>query len=311
MTAARPKRDKSRIVPQPGVPLGGGGKTQANDAGALIRPFIFSGGAPYFVGYDAQHVSGFDPISRGTQLLAHVYVAQGQMGFIKQLRVGPYKPSFIRDPWMTSGIGNTSASWYFLERTETIDPADNRLPQAYGPWEAPMGWENYWTDESEVRPSWRWSLRYIQGDIFKLRSQQTNIPPFDPTNPDSFFLVEDVPVPTDDAYPQGLPGDAPGPQFAAQRLQHLPNAPLETHLVVKPDTTILLFAQWEQHVLDPLTDADLLATGYNEDLYVNYAPQSTKLQFPLMPSYGQLHGYLQAISSTSNAALDNTELGWG
>jgi hypothetical protein len=313
MTARRPKREDRRIVPQPGIPLGGGGSKQAPDAGAAIRPFIASGGATYFVDFLGFEGGGFDPITRGTQLLAHVYVGKGQMGFIKQLRVGPYRPSILRDPWETSGIGNNSGSWYYLARTETTNPANSRLPQAYAAWREPMAWENYWNDFTDPRPSWRWSLRYYQGDIFTLRAQSSNVPPFSVLDPTSWYLVEDIAVPTDDAYPQGLPGDAPGPSFNAQRLQHLPEAPLETHLVVPPDTTILLFAQWEQTILDPMAAAfDTLSTGYNEMMFMDYAgPLTNIVQFPLMPSFGQIHGYVQAISSKSNAALDNVELGWG
>lgn len=313
MTARRPKRDNRRIVPLPGVPMGGGGSKQAPDAGAVIRPFLVSGGSPYYVDYLDLGAGGFDPITRGTQLLCHSYVGQGQMGFVKQLRVGPYRPSILRDPWETSGIGNTQASWYYISRTETTNPAVNgALPQAYDVWRAPMAWENYWTDEMSVRPAWRWSLRYYQGDIFKLRAQQQNIPPFNILNPNSWYLVQDIAVPTDDAYPQGLPGDAPGPQFSAQRLQHLPDSPLETHLVVPPDTTILLFAQWEQEIVNPIgVPTTMLSTGYNEGNFIDYDQITNVLQFPLMPSFGQLHGYVQAISSRSDAALENTELGWG
>ncbi len=90
MTARRPKRENRIAVPLPGVPLGGGGAKQANDLGASIRPFIASGGTSYFQYYDPTPGPTFyDPLGAGTQLLAHAYVARGQMGFVKQLRVGP------------------------------------------------------------------------------------------------------------------------------------------------------------------------------------------------------------------------------
>lgn len=309
MTARRPKRENRIAVPLPGVPMKGGGATQPTDAGATIRPFLSSGGSLYFVGLEQFTIGGFDPISRGTQLLSHVYVGVGQMGFVKQLRVGPYMPSILDDPWQTSGIGNFTASWRYLERAEL---PGSTFPFASGAWRTPMGWENYWTDDSEVHPSWRWSVRLMQGDIFKLRAQMDNVPPFDPLNPLSFYLVPDIPVPTDDAYPQGLPGDAAGPTFSSQRMQHLPEAPLETHLVVQPDTTILLFAQWEQDIIDPSVDPGVLTTGLWNGNIIDYAGNAgPTLQFPIMPSYGELHGYVQAISAKSNAALDNVELGWG
>lgn len=310
MTARRPKRENRIAVPQPQVPMGGGGAKQATDAGATIRPFLVSGGLPYFLGLESLF-PGFNPVESGTQLLNHLYVPQGHMGFIKQLRVGPYKPSVLQDPWETSGIAANSASWRFIDRTEVLIPADNRFPEAFGIWRTPMGWENYWNDDSSVRPAWRWSLRYFQGDIFKLRAQQSNIPPFNPADPLSFYLVPEIPVPTADAYPQGLPGDAPGPSFNAQRMQHVPESPLLTHLVVPPDTTILLFAQWEQDIIDPNLGETPITTGYIGGTGpIDYSGLNTRYQFPLFPSYGELHGYVQAISGRSNAALDNVELGW-
>lgn len=263
--------------------------------GDEIRPFLASGGAVNFIVEDGPPI--FDPMGEGVQLVCSLYVPMGIVGFVKQIRIGPYAPAVLTDPWLTSGVAGNQASWRHFNRD--IRVGDVIVPQAGDIWRTPFGWENVFTDNTTVLPTWRWSLRTMQGDVLKLRNQGQNIPPFSPADPASWFLVPNVAVPAT-AYPAGLPGNSVGAAFNAQRMQCIPGDELDTHIMIPQDSTVLLFAEWQQEFG---AYGSGMATGeefiqyYNEEIV------------PILPSYGQLHGYMQSLTSDNTA--DNATNGWG
>lgn len=270
----------------------------ASTVGDIIRPFLVSGGQSYFL-FDSGPPT-FNPITEGVQLICSLYVPAGSVGFVKQIRVGPYMPSVLSDPWLTSGIANNQASWRYQNRLDTA--GDFISPQPGDLWRTPFGWESVFTDETEVRPTWRWSLRAQQGDVANLRNQGQNIPAFDISDPQSWYLVPDIAVPAS-AYPTGIPGNSVGANFNAQRVQCIPGDELETHLVIEQDTTLMLFAEWRQEFGE-------YATGYVGSEFVNYAGENARsFIVPILPSFGQLHGYMQAL--TSDNTKHNATNGWG
>jgi hypothetical protein len=167
-------------------------------------------------------------------------------------------------------------------------------------WETPFGWESYFDSAviDAFPPSWVWHLRGVRGDI----SNRTalSLPDFAPADPNSWTLVPNVPVPVS-AYQTGIPGEQLGKTWGPQRMQVLQGDELSTHVLVPEDTTVCLFAQWRQGLFRP---AAVVPSGEGQTA-VQYGPDV----FPLLPSFGQLHGYLQATSDM--AAYENAHYGWG
>lgn len=271
-------------------------KGLANMRGDEIRPFLVSGGSSYYLVSNGP--PAFNPLTHGVQLITSLYVPNGTVGFVKQLRVGPYMPAQLSDPWLTSGIAGNQASWRKQNRATGLGDFD--VPQAGDIWRTPFGWENIFTDDTEQLPTWRWSLRAMQGDIVKLRNQGQNIPPFNVLDPASWYLVPNIAVPGS-AYSGGIPGDSVGADFSAQRMQCIPGDELETHIMIPQDTTLMLFAEWRQ-------EFGAYGTGVvgASDEYVQYSNDEF---VPILPSYGQLHGYMQALTSENSAR--NATQGWG
>lgn len=277
----------------------GARRRSADQSAHAIEPFFSAGGQPYWI-TDASE--SFFPDQHGVQLLATVYVPKGRMGFLKELRVAPYCPSPLCDPWTSSGVSNYLASWRWWNRS---DPGnEGPLPQMGDLWRMPMGWEAAWDSQSAQLPLWTWSLRFLQGDVSKLRNQgQLNIPPFSTAIPASWYLAPNVPVPAT-AYPAGLPGAAVGPQWDSQRLQILPTDKTQVHVPIPQDTTLCLFAQWSQDSVAPY--------GFNHNGPVAYAAANIEGEGrvpPIGPSMGSLLGYMQALNA--DATKENLELGWG
>lgn len=273
-------------------------RKQANQVASAVQPFLVSGGMSYWI---TSTLAPFDPAVAGVQLLCTMYVPRGRMGFIKQMRVAPLCPSVLCDPWSSSGAAGAAASWRDYQRIDAI--SDIPLPQMGDVWRIPFGWEAAWDDDSVSLPSWTWSLRYVQGDYNTLRSQGKNIPPFSTAVSASWYLVPNIPVPAS-AYPQGLPGNAAGPQWDAQRLQILPKDELTYHIPIPQDTTVLLFAQWSQSDVRPY------AQDVNGGIALTSALQYNNGRvYPIGPSMGSLLGYTQSV--TSKAAVKNLEEGWG
>jgi hypothetical protein len=264
-----------------------------------VQPFFASGGMSYWITFEQDQ---FFPNRDGVQLVAFSYVPDGRQGFVKELRIAPYCPSPLCDPWSTSGTAGYGASWRQWQRSDPNELGD--LPFMGDLWRAPMGWEAAFDDFSDPLPTWTWALRFLQGDLRKLRGQgQLNIPPFATGNPQSWFLVPSIPVPSS-AYPAGLPGQSAGPQWDQQRMQILPTDKVSMHVPVPPNTTVMLFAQWSQSDVQPL--------GGDAAGVLPYVPSSQFFEGrvpPIGPSVGSLLGYTQALSA--KAARDNLEHGWG
>lgn len=285
--------DKQHPVTAHVAPVGPLAPRAATDQGDIIEPFLVSGGATFFI------VAGgppqFDPRPSGVQLIRSLYVPFGRTGFLKQLRVAPFMPTIFVDPWETSGADNAVTSW----RAFQAGGGPARPGGRNGVWETPFGWESYFdaSDPDAVIPQWTWQLRLLTGDINKIRA---TLPPFSVADPASWYLVENIPVPSS-AYPAGLPGAAPSGYWTPERMQVLQGDELCTHVIVPQNTTLCLFATWIQDPAQPWA-AEVGAEGV---VYQAYGAE----EFPLLPSFGQLHGYLQAADREDST--ENARFGWG
>lgn len=259
--------------------------------GQMIEPWLASGGATFFL-----LGGGFDPRPEGVQLVASMYVPRGSVGFVKEIRIAPFMPPVLADPWETSGITNAITTWRSYNIVLDNEP---RAAGTHGVWATPFGWESYFdsADIAAFPPQWVWHLRGIRGDI--RNRVQYGLPDFSIADAASWFLVPNVPVPIS-AYASGIPGNQLGKTWGPQRMQVLQGDKLSTHVLVPEDTTVALFAQWKQGIIRPVgvipSGEGQVATQYGPDVY------------PLLPSFGQLHGYMQ---TTEEAAYDNAHFGWG
>jgi hypothetical protein len=265
-------------------------RTRVDDAGGL-KPFLVSGGRTIYVLQDGPPT--FDPRAGAVQLLASVYVNKGEIGFLKSLRVAPYMPAvFSTDP-----ISNDVLRW----RTQDASLGEhlNRPPATGGLWETPAGWEGYYNalDLEAKPPRWTWQLRIFQGSIDELRLTRRNVPPFNPGDPTSWFLVPDIPVPAG-TYRAGLPGKAVGFPFPGQRFQLLPGDGLLLHIPIPEDSTLCLFAEWTQTAIPAYartTGGTMLIDGERQ-------------YYPLLPSFGQLAGY--SLPKNEPTAIELSKAGW-
>lgn len=286
------------VNPRLGVPLRPPTKTgevAPPNLGDVIEPFLQAGGATFYIVTDVG--VGFDPRPAGVQLCAHVYVPFGKTGFVKQVRVAPFIPPVLVDPWETSGASGTpdaSTSWKGFDDT----PATPVRPGGRnGVWETPFGWESYFDVAgcAEQPPQWTWELRMAQGNIVKDRPAAFSL-----LDPATWALVPDIAVPLS-AYPSGIPGDAPSGFWGPQRMQVIQGDELTTHVVVPENHTICLFTRWTQNRFQPQayvqTEGSVLLEPIGDSVY------------PLLPSFGQLHGYMQAANR--KASVDNALHGWG
>lgn len=256
----------------------------------VIEPFLVSGGSSFYIDVDPPP---FHPAPAGVQLVTSVYVPRGKLGFVKEIRIAPQMPPVLVDPWVTSGVNNANTTWRAFE-------GPSRPGGFNGVWQTPFGWENYFdpTDEESIIPQWVWMLTVIRGDINLTRK---NLPPFNLADPNSWYLVPNIAVPLA-GYPSGIPGAAPSGAWGPQRMQVLQGDKLSTHVVVPEDTTICLFTRWVQSLFQPLAQVPAGEGGsetapYGDPVYV------------LLPSFGQLHGYMQAVSSEES--IENSQVGWG
>lgn len=267
------------------------GPTPPNWEGDALEPFLVSGGATFFI-RTAAPPTPFDPAPAGVQLCCSVYIPRGKIGFLKQLRVAPFMPTQLVDPWETTGFLNEVATWRGFDASGAgpVRPGGRN-----GVWTTPFGWESYFDslDCGEQPPQWTWQLRLVKGDIKKTR------PTFSLLDPATWYLVPDIAVPLD-AYSSGIPGAAPSGFWGPQRMQVIQGDELDTHVIVPEDTTLCLFTQWTQEEFQPIAlsvGIDTFAQPYGEPV------------FPLLPSFGQLHGYMQA--ATRDASYWNAVQGWG
>lgn len=314
------------LIPQLGRPKP---KITVQTQAALIEPFLVSGGQGY---YDALNID--DDTNRVgaevTQLICSVYVPRGKIGFIKEVRVAPFIQPLLVDPWLTTGANG--ATWREFNNPAGFSDFEDQpfRPAAQnGLWETPFGWESYVpfvaTDGDRPRapdnaPRWVWSIRYLQGGVDQLRQQATNVPAGAPEyevdgegnvtltgTAGQFYLLPGVPVPTSLVYPGSvLPGTACSPAFGPQKVQQLPSDPLQTHILIPENTSACLFAQWTQPALNAIYARD--ASGLITMIEMGTEDDSIPI-FPLLPSFGSLHGYMQ--SGVASQALANAQNGWG
>jgi len=263
----------------------GQGKTNPQETGDAIKAFVASGGMTTFF-FDAGP-PGFNPQPEGVQLLCTQYVPRGFTGWIKQLRVAPYAPAALTNPWQ-----GWPGNWQDFEPVGAAVSV-YRATAANGLYTTPLGWESYFSLGTEVLAEWNWWLTLLPGPLAK---QRPNAGPFSITDPASWYLLENVAVPAS-VYPQGVPGRAPGGRLEPQRVQVLPGDPIVWHLQIPEDSTACLWASWRQSTVSVRTRSLM-----GSDLVAVDVP-------PLLPSYGQMVGYMQATSSP--ATLDNARHGWG
>lgn len=256
-----------------------------------ITPFLVSGGATFYI---VQEIPPFDPQPDGAQLICFVYVPKGAIAFLKEIRVAPFMPPELADPWEGRGavpvppLANPN-----LWRIFNGEPAV-RAAGTHGVWQTPFGWESYFAGGG-TPPSWTWSLRIMAGDL----AQQRNPAPFNLGDATTWALQPNVAVPAA-AYPGGLPGRQPSGFWASQRMQVLQGDKLSTHVMVPEHNTLCLFARWTQEAIAP----ESTAFAGEGTVIGEYGPPV----FPLLPSFGQLHGYIQPAASA--ATMENARYGW-
>lgn len=262
----------------------------SNDAGKLT-PFLVSGGIPRYILNDGP--PNFDPRTDAVQLICSAYISDGNVGFLKSIRVAPFMPPvFGPDP-----VNNDLLRWRAPDAR--YGPDYGRPSATAGVWETPLGWEGYFDDLADPAvppPRWEWQLRAFQGTLEALRDSHRNVPPFSFGDPVSWFMVPDIPVPAS-TYAAGLPGRALGAPFGPQRVQVLQGDGLLLHIPIPSDTTVCLFARWKQQALYPLTMQDAGATMVQETPW-----------FPLLPSFGQMAGY--SLPEDCQEARELVKTGW-
>ena len=282
------------------VPIAPGWGKQPESVGDVVRSWCASGGLPYWLDLGFILAGQPAPAFAGFQLCAHVYVGQGNTGFVKSIQIAPYKPSIL----------HSSSIVEFLNNENDSDLNYVRPDGDAGYWKTPMGWEAYFnTDETEafVPPFWQWHIRFLQGTLAQAR-QVGNIPAFSFADPNSWFLVPNVPVPAL-AYPNGLPGSVPGDPWGAQRFQRIGAwEEGEVHIVVPSNTTVLLFAEWRQEDYIPRWLSIPPAPGPTPIIPLAVPGSVENDVFPLGPSFGKLIGYTQPHRSP--ATLAAARAGW-
>lgn len=286
----RPLRDPLGIPPRgekAGPPI-------ASQVGDAQEAWLVSGGFVHHIFYGEGPNSGPD----GAQLLCFQYVPKGYVGWLKQLRVAPFCPSVLAQPWVTSGVVGGAASW--VSHDATLGGGLDRPAAQNGVWSTPFGWEGYYdqADVAAVPPAWRWTLTLVQGDV---GVQRNDFPPFSVGDPASWYLVPNIPVIGSIAYPQGFPGSSPGKVVPSQRMQVLQSDELTAHVMVPEDTSLCLWARWTQGLYTPRGEDENGTIVYGDSVY------------PLLPSFGSMLGYMQALSSIQQpaASVQNARHGWG
>jgi hypothetical protein len=272
--------------------------------GDAIEPWITSGGQTfYYSGWefpDDPPLPGLEEPQYGAvQLLAHQYVPKGRAGWIKQIAVAPCAPPILVDPWR----GWDATFNWFSNDSPTPFQTQVRAPAQAGLWETPLAWEGYYAPIPEgggfKRPLWQWSLSAIPGSLANYRASR-NLPPFDVTNVNSWWLVPDIAVP-DYVYRGGIPGVQLQGNLPPQRMQAMPSDPLLVHIQVPENHTICLWAKWTQFPY-------YFPRAYQPNGPINPWGNEIPPTFVLQPSIGRLVGYMQAASRDASAI--NASHGW-
>jgi len=275
---------------------------------SAVEPWLVTGGSSYFLPeFTEEDVC--DVRASGVQLVCSVYIPKGVVGFLKQLRVAPFRPS-VFNPVMPN-YRPFAGNW--IGFNPDSEPSDEPIrPNAV--WETPFAWENYFDsyDENSKPPSWRWYLKVISGNIADLRAHKTNLPdpgaiPLTEENLlngqfyESWFLIPDVAVPSQ-VYSGGIPGSAIGMPWDGQRVQVIQGDELSLHLPIPENTTLALFTRWTQQPIKGVFAGTKVGSGDSRSNYTESA------YFPLLPSFGSLLGYNQ--SSHLLPGKKNAEYGW-
>lgn len=259
-------------------------------------PFLISGGMNFF--WPNEIFPSGDAAENGIQFICSVYIPKGYQGFLKQLRVAPFKPAILNPKFLTwDGVTTYRAFW-----TGFNISGDNEPIRPDGVWETPFGWESYFNGQTEFpfppAPKWTWSLRLIAGDIKELRRSRNNFPTPNITDLNSWYLIPDIAVPNE-VYGSGFPGTSPGFDLEAQRMQVVQGDQLSLNVPIPEDSTLALFAQWTQKPYSPVLE-------YGQDSREFYYGEDT--MYVILPSFGQLLGYMQTLGES---AAENLLYGWG
>lgn len=262
-------------------------RQDADAVGDGVVPFFASGGRANFLEIGGVQFAAED----GVQLVTSVYVPPGRVGWIKQIRIAPRKPSPLA-PLGVNGVG--------IPSYEFFPPLAAR---AVAVWETPMAWESYTADPIDYAigvPSWWWSLTLLQGTIEAARGKRD---PFLSTDEKTQYLLPEIAVDAE-AYGEAiggidpvLPGQSPGSPFSRQKMQIVQGDELTFHVLVPPDHTALLFARWRQSPFTPIAAVGEAVFPWANPVY------------PLWPSFGSLLGYTQPV--TTETAITNARFGWG
>lgn len=288
MTAKRPTTHRLPD-PRPGYQTPDG-LPKPQDMGDAMAWWLVSGGATSFL-LAEDEAGEFDPSPAGVQMLCSVYVPIGQTGWIKQLRVAPYCPPELANPWQ-----GWPGNWQVFE-SFTIGEAQNstiRATAQAGVYTTPLGWESYFDVGSERLPSWKWRITLLSGTIEAARRAQ-GAGPFNITVPSTWFLVPDIAVPAS-VYNGKLPGSAPGAHMPPQRMQVLTGDELDLHVLIGENTTAILWAEWAQ--------SDVATYTMDSGGTTTVGPRIP----PILPAFGQMSGYMQ--QSTTEPANLNATQGW-
>lgn len=276
----------------------------ADTQGASIEPWLTANGQTAFT-VEFEPIS-FDPRASGIQLVCSKYVPRGRVAFIKQLWVAPFIPPVLVDPWTTTGVAAFGGTWR-NPNTTVVNSGFEYAAATGGFWTTPFGWESYVVDDDpNFAPRWRWIVRYVQGNIDELRRANGKSGIFNPADPLTWEWAEGIAVPRSSTiYGGGLPGAPLGYGLTSpQKMQVTPDAPLTAHWMAPEDTTVCLFALWDQ--------GQILPQGADANGPINYTQNQVgddQLVYPLLPSFGRMHGYMQANGTA--VAEQNAAAGWG
>lgn len=250
---------------------------RAEDLGDQLLTWHVSGGRTFWRSAAEQVVFPGDERLDGFQLLAFYNVPKGQVAFIKGVIAAP---SFIEQ---VGGFAQTPAD----PPTLIPVPPDQNAAALAGAvpadpccsfWQSPQAWQSGPTfDPQTGLPSgppaatWRWFLLTAQGDFEHFRDgmgQQLG-PAF----------IKDVPQPAPpfNAIPSKR---GPGAQWDPNQQQRigLVEARGGTHIMVRPDTVVMLFARWTQ-------EATLVPFGARREQVIHTQTQAVGNQvfFPRPP----------------------------
>lgn len=261
------------------------------DQGDAVRPFCVSGGVTRYLDVNGENWAVGEPPSFGAQFVTSVYVPEGRVGFLKDIKIAPFLPYLF---------AIDGGAWVRPEGG--IYNGNQVIPgPVHGVWQTPFGWEGY--RYSGLAPSWRWHLRMLSGRVEDIRNAN-NVPPFSLADPLSWYLVPNIAVPHQ-AYPLGFPGTSPGQPWASQRMQRVGNwEEGEVHVPIPGDTTACLFAEWRG--IPPPVNVQAIDAGGEVPDVVTVEVLSNA--FILNPSFGQLIGY--TLPDTRTNGQEAARFGW-